>query len=630
MMSSPPLTPPSKAHTTAATSKRLSLNVSIGPKPLHLLDANANAPSGPATAPLACTFSPPSSSRPNPRRQSSISYRSNTADLAPPRSPLSASAGLARSRSVGPLKPRTPISSPRDRRSAGFEANATQERPPLTLAEKHSELLHYIAQKEAKCLELRSQLATHEAELLQLKRKWERIVNRGFLDAAAPSTPHSPAANHNNSNNHNNAMLEGIREGVHGVGRFIAAGLSIGELSPSPTPHSHSTHPHAHPSPSPLLRSLSSSTSSSSTPLRQTHAPSPSASSVSTYATKSTRFSQSSASSIGEEPPPPQHNQYQYEDEETEDTGQILMVHDTGATPTMSPNPAFEQRRQQRERERDRETQSAAASRRSSFEAERDTFATAKGLRRRSRDAQTLLPPQLEYSCPDSYSRLYPAEEDTAERNVNVNVKKAREEQAADVRALDEQRKEAARAKRASLNGTGFPPVSSIPGFASLTVGAAAAPPVASWVGSVGKKWEELQRGSFSKSQKRASVLLADVSHSIVSALSSPSPSPAPPTPKTPASSSASLRSSPVPPSSYTFFGSSPALSRTASTSLLDDDDDSHGALAMPAIMTPDTKPASHAKPKPHPKPRPKSSPALVPVTVTTAQPQEDKDEWNW
>jgi hypothetical protein len=32
---------------------------------------------------------------------------------------------------------------------------------------RHAELLHFIAQKESKCLELRSQLALHEAELLQ-------------------------------------------------------------------------------------------------------------------------------------------------------------------------------------------------------------------------------------------------------------------------------------------------------------------------------------------------------------------------------------------------------------------------------------------------------------------------------
>ncbi|KAG8859475.1 hypothetical protein FRC20_011822 [Serendipita sp. 405] len=48
----------------------------------------------------------------------------------------------------------------------------------LTLAEKHADLLQFIAQKEAKCLELRTQLATHEAELKALKAKWTSIVQR--------------------------------------------------------------------------------------------------------------------------------------------------------------------------------------------------------------------------------------------------------------------------------------------------------------------------------------------------------------------------------------------------------------------------------------------------------------------
>lgn len=37
---------------------------------------------------------------------------------------------------------------------------------------RHAELLHFIAQKESKCLELRSQLAMHEAELLQRMCNW--------------------------------------------------------------------------------------------------------------------------------------------------------------------------------------------------------------------------------------------------------------------------------------------------------------------------------------------------------------------------------------------------------------------------------------------------------------------------
>jgi hypothetical protein len=44
---------------------------------------------------------------------------------------------------------------------------------------RHKDLLHFIAQKESKCVELRAQLAAHEADLLQLKKKWEKIVGKG-------------------------------------------------------------------------------------------------------------------------------------------------------------------------------------------------------------------------------------------------------------------------------------------------------------------------------------------------------------------------------------------------------------------------------------------------------------------
>ncbi|KAK0203988.1 hypothetical protein DFS33DRAFT_1335996 [Desarmillaria ectypa] len=100
--------------------KRHSFNVAPGARPLHLLNETQSEP--------------PSSPSPPSRRQSTMSYR----DI------------------------------------------ERKHREPLTLTEKHADLLHFIAQKESKCLELRSQLAVHEAELLQLKRKWERIVFRGF------------------------------------------------------------------------------------------------------------------------------------------------------------------------------------------------------------------------------------------------------------------------------------------------------------------------------------------------------------------------------------------------------------------------------------------------------------------
>ncbi|KAL4260479.1 hypothetical protein AB1N83_006400 [Pleurotus pulmonarius] len=100
------------------------------------------------------------------------------------------------------------------------EAIENQKRIPLTPVERHAELLHVIAQKESICLELRSQLEAHEAELLQLKRKWEIVVSRGLdiptplgLDRIPP-TPHA-------ADNGSAIVLEGIKEGVQGVGRLI-------------------------------------------------------------------------------------------------------------------------------------------------------------------------------------------------------------------------------------------------------------------------------------------------------------------------------------------------------------------------------------------------------------------------
>ncbi|OBZ77724.1 hypothetical protein A0H81_02425 [Grifola frondosa] len=131
----------------------------------------------------------------NPRRQSSISYYPS--DHTPHwdlRSPTTASSSfLKRSTSLGHQA--NVAGAKGDRRSAGsvdaIQQHST-ERGPLTLTEKHADLLRFIAQKESKCLDLRSQLAVHEAELAQLKRKWERIVSRG-MDRAYSAAP-APAA----------------------------------------------------------------------------------------------------------------------------------------------------------------------------------------------------------------------------------------------------------------------------------------------------------------------------------------------------------------------------------------------------------------------------------------------------
>lgn len=138
---------PSSSHNAPPPPKRHSLNISIGPRPLHLVDGNV-----PSTAPLVPTASysptPLSDSRrvhgtrPHPRRQSSISYipRDRIPDRDPnTRSPLTSPRnGLGRSNSLGPKATYGPGTRVGDRNSTGSIAEETpKERPPLTLAEKY-------------------------------------------------------------------------------------------------------------------------------------------------------------------------------------------------------------------------------------------------------------------------------------------------------------------------------------------------------------------------------------------------------------------------------------------------------------------------------------------------------------
>ncbi|PCH44973.1 hypothetical protein WOLCODRAFT_139355 [Wolfiporia cocos MD-104 SS10] len=167
------------------------------PRPLQLVDGTASpaASACPSPSPTIAGLStpPPTARDLKPHRQSSISYKpSDSAPTWDARSPTSASAkALRRSFSLGQKADGPTLKA--NRRSLGSaELMSPQpERAPLTLAEKHADLLHFIAQKESKCLELRTQLAAHEEELAQLKRKWEHIVSRG-MDRAARAGPSTP------------------------------------------------------------------------------------------------------------------------------------------------------------------------------------------------------------------------------------------------------------------------------------------------------------------------------------------------------------------------------------------------------------------------------------------------------
>lgn len=497
----------------------------------------------------------------------------------------------------------------------------------LITLNRHADLLHFIAQKESKCLELRSQLASHEAELLQLKQKWERIVNRDFGKAlsstyspSVSNTPSTPSTNGSNNstqqsqghssngasasstNQGNGAVFDGFVEGMQGMGRLIAAGLTSPALSSSaassPVVPSSISRGHAR----------SSSSARSSTLGRRIanghgHAAHMSTSSTSTAATGSTnmsgstRLSQSSASSLGmgDEPILGVHK----EESDTEVGSQELMVRDTGATPTLSPNPKFIRRQST-------QSQPSNSSSPVSISPPSTGLATSKLHRRRSRDAPPLV--SLDEAEPELKSQ-------------DVKMPK----------------------KRSSLSGmqTGAAQSpTSIPGIGSLSaIGAHG------WVGSVGKKLEDLQNGKtyclllftfswllsdephiifrFSKGSKRASVLLSDV----FAALSSPSPSATP--------------FAIVSPSTEHTPSSPPARRNPSHTSLMDDDDDDLVSLGA-SVLTPDsTAPVTPVTPKMNGTGISNGTKAMSPLVPTRAattpavkqsqgQAKDDEDEWNW
>ncbi|KAF8589161.1 hypothetical protein K439DRAFT_473541 [Ramaria rubella] len=199
------------------------------PRPLHLVSSSTGASSspnpgsaglrGPPSAPLSFNRGGMNdfntmNSRPSPRRQSSISYNTSSSKA---RSP-----GLGRSNSLGSG---TVLEG---EKGTIVENGKIRDAEPVTLAEKHADLLRFIAQKESKCLELRTQLAQHEADLLLLKRKWERIVSKG-----SPSTSRTDA-----STSVGIDMLDGIREGVQtGLGKMFAV-LEPSSGGPSASPPS--------------------------------------------------------------------------------------------------------------------------------------------------------------------------------------------------------------------------------------------------------------------------------------------------------------------------------------------------------------------------------------------------------
>lgn len=240
-------------------------------------------------------------------------------------------------------------------------------------------------------MELRAQLASQEEELVQLKRKWEKIVNRGFdrVYAANGITP---------LQNTSGPMLEGIKEGVQEVGRMITAGLNDhGSVPP------HSAHP---------IQALS-----------RTHSTRQSTSSITTSNSGSMRFSYSSAnSSLVEDDFPSEPPE---EGAVSGEKGQLRISESISQSPTRTPIP---------------ENPTAVGVSRTSLDEE----TRSKPLRRRSRD----VPSEATGRVPSKLSQ-----------------------------------------GRQREGKSPMLPTSSMPGLGTLPPGTPA------WVlGTVGKKWEELQR----------------------------------------------------------------------------------------------------------------------------------------
>ncbi|PVG00805.1 hypothetical protein CPB86DRAFT_782365 [Serendipita vermifera] len=392
----------------------------------------------------------------------------------------------------------------------------------LTLAEQHAELLQSIAQKEAKCLELRSQLSQQEAELKSLTTQWQRIVQEANprMKISNPSQPPSLTR----------ASAAAIREGVSrlfgNVTAPLAAALEALESS-SEKRHSISI---ANPT-------VLSDTTSSTTPAADAiperkrvhgHAyTSSNQSSASSFA--QSRYSMSSNSSLSG-----------------------LTITNEGDT-----------------RVRDKTAEMRGQSEDGSGAISSMTGSTSQALRRRS-----LL----------------------VELSNNLEASQRR----------------------------GTPPISdSIPPVAGPFI------PLTSWTtawsgldgiglpspSTLNKKWDELQKGeTFTKSSKRASTLLSDVSNSFINTFAPPLNEPIPkPKPR--------LTSSSVQPSER------PQIStQISSTSLLDEDneDDLLGSTGVSSSQI--MQPITSSKP---PSPLPPDVPSKGKVTASTTNPKED-DVWNW
>jgi len=172
-----------------------------------------------------------------------------------------------------------------------------------------------------------------------------------------------------------------------------------------------------------------------------------------------------------------------------------------------------------------------------------------------------------------------------------------------------------------------LPPMAAIPGLATMNLAGPAAQQVSSWMGSVGKKLVEIRGSStFTKSQKRASVLLSDMQNTFVSSLISTPPTSAP----------ATKEKYPVLDPIFASGDNTPASQPTSASSLLDvlDEDE----IAGGGLST-DNKPTRTTlllnTPVLVPSVRKSLGPSnLIPPAILKQDQdsclEESDDDWNW
>lgn len=302
-------------------------------------------------------------------------------------------------------------------------------------------------------------------------------------------------------------VFEGIKEGVQGVSRLLAASFSTStSVAPAPSPASSRRQPKSRP---PSL---------SHTLNRKSHSAKESDSSISTYATSrsatTTRLSQSSQSSFGEEYNGIVEESQSAEavlgqDEDEDDPNiQVLMVRDTGATPTMSPNPEFhhQQKHKQNQRLRNSHHSDVSVSPASTpskliGKVDGETWSsdvqstTTTAHRRKSREAARLDFEHLDFSTLSPSVLLSPP---SISRSSTSPASSPRPGGSPLPSYLEANKNSTASSRSNSAPSLGgLAPMSSIPGLGSMTAGVTVSTPhVGSWMDSVGKKLGQLQRSS--------------------------------------------------------------------------------------------------------------------------------------